>query len=76
MMHAGGFTMMDGVVLAAGAFAVLFFAAWLASPALRAWIERPKYRFQANVQDYDQSTANGGDHSASSARDPGQRDLE
>ncbi len=53
MMHGGGFGLMDGVVLAAGVFAVVFFAAWLVSPALRAWIEKPKYRFQANVQDYD-----------------------
>jgi antibiotic biosynthesis monooxygenase (ABM) superfamily enzyme len=41
------------VVLVAFAFAVIFFAAWLVSPRLRAWIERPKYRFQENVQRYD-----------------------
>ena len=34
-------------------FAVLFSAAWVAVPSLRDWIERPKYRFQANVQSYD-----------------------
>jgi len=34
-------------------FAAGFVAAWLARPELRAWIERPKYRFQANVQNYD-----------------------
>jgi hypothetical protein len=34
-------------------FAAAFFVAWLARPDLRVWIERPKYRFQANVQSYD-----------------------
>ena len=53
------------IVFAAIAFAVLFFIAWLARPDLRAWIERPKYRFQSNVQSYDHvrrgdSAAKGG----------------
>ena len=43
----------DVIVLLAIAFAVAFFVACLARPDLRAWIERPKYRFQANVQTYD-----------------------
>ncbi|MDH4066803.1 MAG: hypothetical protein OEW19_20575 [Acidobacteriota bacterium] len=43
----------DVVVLASVAFAVAFLAAWLASPGLRAWIERPKYRFHDAVQGYD-----------------------
>ena len=43
----------DIIVLSAMVFAVAFFVAWLARPNLRAWIERPKYRFQANVQSYD-----------------------
>ncbi len=43
----------DIIVLAAIVFAVAFFVAWLMHPQLRAWIERPKYRFQANVQSYD-----------------------
>ena len=43
----------DVIVLSAIAFAVAFFVAWLARPDLRAWLERPKYRFQANVQTYD-----------------------
>jgi hypothetical protein len=46
-------TAMDVIVLVAVAFAVVFVAAWSASPALRAWIERPKYRFQKDVQTYD-----------------------
>jgi hypothetical protein len=45
---------MDTIVLLAGAFALLFLAAWLISPKLRVWIERPKYRFLADVQSYDQ----------------------
>jgi len=47
--------MMDLVVGIAALFAVLFFAAWLFSPRLRAWVERPKYRFQANVRSYDET---------------------
>jgi hypothetical protein len=43
----------DIIVLLAIVFAAAFFAAWLVRPDLRAWIERPKYRFQANVQSYD-----------------------
>ncbi len=35
----------DLIVWASVAFAVAFVAAWAASPALRAWIERPKHRF-------------------------------
>jgi hypothetical protein len=44
----------DIIVLSAIVFAAAFFAAWLVRPDLRAWIERPKYRFQRNVQSYDQ----------------------
>lgn len=46
--------MTDVIVFSSIAFALLFFIAWLVRPELRAWIERPKYRFQANVQSYDQ----------------------
>lgn len=49
----GPMSIMDAVVFAAMGFAVVFFAAWLASPRLRDWIERPKYRFQENVERYD-----------------------
>jgi hypothetical protein len=45
---------MDVIVGLAVLFAVVFFVAWLLSPRLRAWVERPKYRFQANVRTYDQ----------------------
>ena len=45
---------MDAIVSLAVAFAVLFLAAWLISPKLRVWIERPKYRFLTDVQTYDQ----------------------
>ncbi len=45
----------DVIVLLSIVFAVIFFAAWLIRPDLRAWIERPKYRFQSNVQSYDQA---------------------
>jgi flagellar biogenesis protein FliO len=46
---------MDLIVGLAALFAVVFFAAWLLSPRLRAWVERPKYRFQANVRSYDET---------------------
>jgi hypothetical protein len=36
-------------------FALVFLVFWLVRPDLRAWIERPKYRFQANVQNYDRT---------------------
>ena len=48
------FSAMDLIVGLAALFAVVFFAAWLLSPRLRAWVERPKYRFQANVRSYDE----------------------
>ena len=47
-------SLMDWIVLLAGVFTVLFLAAWIVSPRLRVWIERPKYRFLADVQSYDQ----------------------
>lgn len=43
-------TVMDVIVGLAVLFAVVFLAAWLISPRLRAWVERPKYRFQADVR--------------------------
>jgi hypothetical protein len=46
-------SLMDIIVLLAGAFAVAFLIAWLISPRMRVWIERPKYRFLADVQEYD-----------------------
>ncbi len=46
---------MDLIVFAVLLFTVVFVAAWLISPALRTWIERPKYRFLANVENYDDS---------------------
>jgi hypothetical protein len=45
--------MIDAIVLAAIVSSVVSVAAWLLRPDLRAWIERPKYRFQANVGSYD-----------------------
>jgi len=56
-------TMMDAIVLLAVAFALVFLAAWLVSPGLRTWIERPKYRFLADVQSYDQAQRQGKENS-------------
>ena len=47
-------SLMDVIVLIVGVFAVVFLVAWSVSPRLRVWIERPKYRFLADVQSYDQ----------------------
>jgi hypothetical protein len=48
-------TAMDLIVLVAVVFAVVFLAAWACSPNLREWIERPKYRFLAEVERYDRN---------------------
>jgi len=45
----------DLIVGASTILALMFVAAWAASPRLRAWIERPKYRFQESLRDYDRS---------------------
>jgi len=54
-------SLMDLIVLLAGAFAVVFLAAWIVSRRLRLWIERPKYRFLADVQSYDQRQEKAGE---------------
>ena len=45
--------MMDVIVLAAVVFCIVFVAAWAISPDLRAWIERPKFRFLTATESYD-----------------------
>lgn len=50
------FSAMDMVVGSAVLFALVFLVAWLASPKIRLWVERPKYRFQTNLQSYDQAS--------------------
>ena len=57
----------DLIVLASAALTLAFVVAWLVSPALRAWIERPKYRFQDAVQGYDRAQGDPGN--------PGSREL-
>jgi hypothetical protein len=47
-------TAMDLIVGLSVLFAIAFLAAWIISPALRAWVERPKYRLQENMRRYDQ----------------------
>jgi hypothetical protein len=49
--------MADAIVFSSVILAAAFFAVWLARPDVRAWIERPKYRFQRNVQSYDRDQA-------------------
>jgi hypothetical protein len=51
--------MIDIIVFSSIAFVLLFSIAWIIRPELRAWIEKPKYRFQANVQSYDQEKMAG-----------------
>lgn len=53
MNMADSITAMDLIVLVAVGFVIVFVAAWIFSPNLRTWIERPKYRFLAAVEDYD-----------------------
>lgn len=55
MNMSGSIGAMDVIVFLAFAFAVVFVVAWSVSPGLRAWIERPKYRFQKNLRSYDQA---------------------
>jgi hypothetical protein len=45
----------DLIVGASLLLALMFTAGWAVSPRLRAWIERPKYRFQDALRDYDRS---------------------
>ncbi|MGA2716738.1 MAG: hypothetical protein ABSG41_26915 [Bryobacteraceae bacterium] len=47
-------TAMNVIVALALLFAAVFVAAWAASPRLRAWIEKPNYRFQKNARTYDE----------------------
>jgi hypothetical protein len=47
-------TAMDLIVGLSVLFALTFLVAWIVSPALRAWVERPKYRLQENMRRYDQ----------------------
>ena len=51
----------DIIVLASVAASVAFVVAWALLPALRAWIERPKYHFLAAVRRYDQTQSAAGD---------------
>jgi hypothetical protein len=43
----------DLIVLASVLFTAAFVIAWLLSPALRSWVERPKHRFHDRSRDYD-----------------------
>lgn len=53
--------MITGIIVGAAlVFAAGFAGAWLMRPDLRAWIERPKYRFQRNVQNYDHTRCERG----------------
>lgn len=46
----------DLIVWSSVALTLAFVAAWAVSPALRAWIERPKHHFLTAAQDYDRHT--------------------
>jgi hypothetical protein len=47
--------MVDLIVFSSIVFVAVFFVAWIVRPDLRAWIEKPKYRFQANLRGFDQA---------------------
>ncbi|MBP7776685.1 MAG: hypothetical protein KA371_06115 [Acidobacteria bacterium] len=51
----------DLIVWASVVFTTIFVAAWAASPALRARIERPKHRFLEAVRGYDGGARPSGD---------------
>jgi hypothetical protein len=53
-MHpSGSFSAMDIIVFVVAVFTAGFLLAWAISPALRTWLERPKYNFDSNVRRYD-----------------------
>jgi hypothetical protein len=43
------------IVIASVVFGLAFVVAWCSSPALRRWVERPKYHFLARVRQYDRA---------------------
>ena len=45
--------LMDIVVFIALGFSAAFTLAWALSPRLREWIERPKYRFQEHLRNFE-----------------------
>jgi hypothetical protein len=53
-MNMPPFGTMDAIVFGAIAFAVIFTIAWAISPALREWIERPKYGFQQSLEAFEE----------------------
>ena len=55
----------DIIVLASAAASVAFVVAWALRPALRAWIERPKYHFLDAARRYDQAQSAAGDSKGS-----------
>jgi len=55
--------MADAIVIGSTLLSVAFFVAWLLLPSLRAWIERPKYRFQEELERYDRGRSRAADSS-------------
>ena len=47
--------MADVIVLASMAFGAAFLLVWLLRPDVRAWLERPKHRFQDETRRYDRA---------------------
>lgn len=47
----------DVIVIASLLLGAGFVAAWCGSPALRRWVEQPKYRFLDSVRRYDRTRA-------------------
>jgi hypothetical protein len=48
------------IVFGSAAFGMAFVLAWLLRPDLRAWLEQPKHRFDADVRRYDERSETGG----------------
>ena len=57
--------MADVIVVLSTLLSLAFVVAWLAFPGLRAWIERPKYRFQEHLERYDRERSREADSGGS-----------
>ncbi len=57
--------MADAIIIVSTLLSLAFFVAWLLLPNLRAWIERPKHRFQEELERYDRRRSRTADSSGS-----------
>lgn len=60
--------MADAIVVLSTLLSLAFVVAWWLLPDLRAWLERPKYRFQEHVEQYDRERSRGAEERGSGSR--------